>query len=655
MDLVQVKVSEAAKILGISEDVVRKRIHRGELPTEKTRGHWLVDLSSIEEANPVESLRAEVRSIVDVVPEFLVRLDARGQYLEIVTQDQSKLAAPRDELLGKNIADVLLEDVAQEAVSLISRALETGEIQVMEYTQPTPAGELRFVAHIVKSERPDEVLCFIRDITSHREAELALLDREEELSAIYDNSPLLIAILDSNRRITKINDFARKFTGLSAEEALGKRFAEALGCAQAHRPPGDPTRRELCETCGLRRIIRDTLRTGCSYHQEEVVVPTLDLDVGAKRYFRISTTRITVGGQPRTMVSLMDVTLQRRHEQRLEYLATHDVLTGLHNRIQFEEDLIRLEKSSSYPISIISLDVDGLKLINDTMGHDTGDEMLVRASKIIDDCVCSRDVVARVGGDEFVILLPGSNAIEAETVARRINAALADYNEERPDLPLNISLGVSTTRNTTGGLAETMVEADARMYHEKLNQGQGGGIIHTVMAVLAERDYVAEGHADRLDNLSRLVGVEMNLSSYQMSNLSLLSQVHDLGKAGTPGTILNKPGPLTTEEWVTMSQHPRVGFRIASSSRDLVHIADLILQHHEYWDGSGYPLGVAGHDIPVECRIIAVVDAYDAMTNDRPYRSAMTHGEAMVEIRDGTGVQFDPEVVEVFARIIEET
>ena len=648
------KIPEAAEILGIGRGDVRERIRRGELSAEKVHGHWVVEIPDIGQASPVESLRDRVRTIVNVIPEFTVRLDDKGQYLEIVTQDEDKLPAPRENVLGKNIADVLPGEIAEEALSLISRVIETGTAQAMEYTLSTPAGDLSFIAHIIRSEKPDEVVCFIRDITSHRGAELALLDREEELSAIYDNAPLMIVILDENLRITKTNAFTRDFAGSSGEELLGKRFDQILGCCQAHRPPDDLARPGPCETCGLRRIIQDTLQTGCSHHQEEVMVPIVDFDGETKRHFWISTTCITVGGQPRTMVSLLDVTLQRRYERRLEYLAKHDVLTGLYNRIRFEEELTRLDIGPSDPISIISLDVDGLKLINDTMGHDSGDQMLVLASKIINDCVRSRDVVARVGGDEFIVLLPGSNATTAESVARRINAALADHNEANPDIPLNISLGVATTRDSTGGLAETLIEADARMYHEKLNQGQGGGIIHTVMAVLAGKDYVAKGHADRLDKLSHLVGLEMGLSSYQMSNLSLLSQVHDLGKAGTPDSILNKPGRLSAEQWLTMSQHPRVGFRIASSSRDLAHIADLILQHHEHWDGSGYPLGIAGFDIPIECRILAVVDAYDAMTNDRPYRSAMTHEEAMDEIREGKGTQFDPEVVEIFVRVIGE-
>ena len=594
-----------------------------------------------------------MRSIVSVVPEFLVRLDDRGQYLEIHTHDETKLLAPRQELLGKNIADVMPEEVAKEGLSLIGRTIETGEVQVMEYSLPTPAGELSFVAHIVASEKSGEVLLFIRDITDHRRAELALLEREQELSAIYDDAPLMIVILDKNRRITKTNAFARSLTGLSEAEMLGRRFGEILGCTQADRPPDDLTRLGACEACRLRSIILDTLRTGRSHHEEEIAVPIIDLEGESKRYFRISTTRIMVDGQSRVMANVMDVTLQRRYEQRLEYLSMYDALTGLYNRAGFAEEFTRLDTSSSHPISIISLDVDGLKLVNDTMGHHSGDEILVQTAKIIGDCVRARDVAARVGGDEFVILLPGADSKAAETVVWRINAAIADYNETHPDIPLNISLGLATTRDSTAGLSETMIEADARMYHEKLNQGQGGGIIHTVMAVLAEKDYVAKGHADRMDELSRLIGMEMDLSSHQSSNLSLLSHVHDLGKAGTPDSILNKPGPLTREEWVTMHQHPWVGFRIASSSRDLAHIADLILQHHECWDGSGYPLGISGRDIPVECRIIAVVDAYDAMTNARPYRSAMTHEEAMAELHDNAGVQFDPEVVAIFARVIE--
>ncbi len=170
-------------------------------------------------------------------------------------------------------------------------------------------------------------------------------------------------------------------------------------------------------------------------------------------------------------------------------------------------------------------------------------------------------------------------------------------------------------------------------------------LVKALLAALSERDFIASGHAERLDNLCERIGAEIELDKKRLANLSLLAQVHDLGKVGIPDQILLKEGSLTAEEWIVMKKHPEIGCRIAQTSPDLAPIAELILKHHEKWDGSGYPLGLAGEDIPIECRILAIVDTYDAMTNDRPYRKAKTSEEALDELKRFSGSQFDPDLV----------
>jgi HD-GYP domain-containing protein (c-di-GMP phosphodiesterase class II) len=155
-----------------------------------------------------------------------------------------------------------------------------------------------------------------------------------------------------------------------------------------------------------------------------------------------------------------------------------------------------------------------------------------------------------------------------------------------------------------------------------------------------------------LERLCFQLGRKADLSSSELSALNLLAQVHDLGKVGIPDHILFKPGPLNDDEWKIMRQHPEKGYRIAQETTDLAGIADLILKHHERWDGKGYPLGLKGHGIPVECRILAIVDSFDAMTNDRPYRKAISVQEALEELRKGSGSQFDPQLVQHFLAIM---
>ena len=351
-----------------------------------------------------------------------------------------------------------------------------------------------------------------------------------------------------------------------------------------------------------------------------------------------------------------DVTDRIQYEQRLEYLSLYDQLTDIYNRAYFEAELKRLNDGRHYPVTIISADLDGLKLVNDTMGHDAGDRLLNNCACVIKNTLRSSDVLARVGGDEFSAILIKTGRETGEKILSRIRENVEEYNRDNEELPLGVSLGVATTEGPGVSLKKLYKRADDMMYRDKLysSKSSRSKIVQSLLAALAERDYITEGHARRLENLCRAVGEKINLSSHQLADLALLAQVHDLGKVGIPDQILFKPGPLSEEEWEIMRGHPEKGYRIATSSPDLAAVADLILKHHERWDGKGYPLGLSSISIPVECRILSVVDAFDAMTNKRPYNKTMTREEAIQELKDNAGTQFDPELVQVFIAVLGE-
>jgi diguanylate cyclase (GGDEF)-like protein/PAS domain S-box-containing protein len=351
-----------------------------------------------------------------------------------------------------------------------------------------------------------------------------------------------------------------------------------------------------------------------------------------------------------------DVTARIEYEKQLEYISMHDQLTGIYNRAYFEVELERLSRGRDFPLTIISADLDGLKLINDTMGHETGDNLLKSCVSVIQGSLRQSDIFARVGGDEFTAILPNTDKATGEDIVRRVREAINQYNRVNEDLPIGISMGVATADKSEHSLKDLFKRADDMMYRDKLYRSSSSRskIVQSLLAALAERDYITEGHARRLEELCRSVGEKIALSSNHLADLALLAQVHDLGKVGVPDHILFKPGPLTDEEWEVMRTHPEKGYRIASSSPDLVGIADLILKHHERWDGSGYPLQLAGKEIPVECRILSIVDAFDAMTNQRPYNKTKSVEEAIVDIEHNAGSQFDPELVPVFKAVLKE-
>jgi len=350
---------------------------------------------------------------------------------------------------------------------------------------------------------------------------------------------------------------------------------------------------------------------------------------------------------------LEDITDQKQAEKKIRYLSFHDSLTEVYNRAFFEEVMYCLEGGEDYPITIIAADVDGVKLVNDTMGHSRGDVLLKACTKALKNSCGNSDILARVGGDEFALLLLRTNEVKAQQVTSRIRFNVEKHNRDYPELPLSLSLGVATAPNKEQSLLETFSKADNRMCRDKLYKGIGvrSQIISTLMVALKDRNCITEEHVQRLANLCRKMGEEIGLSPRQMGELVLLSRVHDLGKIGIPDHILFKEGPFTTEEREIMQQHSEKGYRIALSSPDLCGVADLILKHHESWDGKGYPLKLKGKEIPVECRIMSIVDAFDNMINCQSYQEKKTVEEAVAELKKYAGIRYDPELVEIFLKI----
>ncbi len=349
-----------------------------------------------------------------------------------------------------------------------------------------------------------------------------------------------------------------------------------------------------------------------------------------------------------------DITDRVLFEQKLEFLGMHDQLTGLYNRAFFEEELQRLGQSREYPIALITADLDGLKLANDTFGHEAGDRLLKGAAAVLSKAVRSDDILARVGGDEFAVILTKTCDKGAEKIVARLRESLEAYNQQHSDLPLGLSVGFAVARDAKKPLHEVFRHADDLMYRDKLYRGNRlrNKSIEAFLAALNERDYIAQGHARRLEDLCRRMGEKVELTPSQLADLALLAKVHDLGKVAIPDSILFKEGPLTAEEWKVMRSHPEKGYRIALASAELSGVAVLILKHHERWDGSGYPAQLQGEAIPIECRIFAIADAFDAMTNDRPYRQGRSKENALEEIKRSAGTYFDPKLVDVFLSIV---
>ncbi len=350
-----------------------------------------------------------------------------------------------------------------------------------------------------------------------------------------------------------------------------------------------------------------------------------------------------------------DLTARNQALTRLQHVATHDQLTGLYNRLHFEEMLASLDGSDAYPVAVFALDIDGLKLINSTFGTAAGDEYLRACARVLPEVFPPQSVIARTGGDEFGVIVSALGPDRAELLACRLDQALESADRSLPgNVPLSTACGWAIAHSKDTALAEAFTTANRNLQRDQLSHATSAvhQIVNVLVAALSEKDNECGAHLSRLVELSRRVGESIGLSKRELGELVLLAEMHDLGKVGIPDRILTKAGPLDDDEWDSMRQHSVIGYRIAQASPELAPVAGLILHHHEWWNGQGYPVGLAGTDIPVACRVLAIVDAYDAMTTDRPYRRALTHEEALARIRRGAGTQFDPELVERFVSTV---
>ena len=342
------------------------------------------------------------------------------------------------------------------------------------------------------------------------------------------------------------------------------------------------------------------------------------------------------------------ITDQIRIENRLRYLSYNDHLTGLRNRRYFEEELKNVDTQENLPLSVMMCDVNGLKLVNDSFGHDAGDLLLKKAAEIIRKVSREKDLIARMGGDEFVLLLPNTTAGETVDIANRIKE-LASM-ETVANVELSISYGYETKTAENQSMTEMIGRAENHMYRHKLHERSSirSRTIDLIMNTLFEKSDREAAHSRRVSKLCRAIAEEMGLNKDVVNQVRIAGLIHDIGKIGIDEKILNKSGGLTFEERREIERHPEIGWRLLRATNEFSQLAQILLNHHERWDGSGYPGGIKGEAIQIEARIIAVADAYDAMTSKRSYKKEMSKKEAVKELEGCAGTHFDPVVVDVF-------
>lgn len=543
----------------------------------------------------------------------------------------------KEEVLGKTVFDLYEKKLAIEYTGNYDEVLKLDKAKLFTGYQ----GDLFLECYIAPIKNEGEIIGFLaihQDQTERKKDEEEIIRQKKLLKTIMDTIPDSIFYKSIEGTYLDCNiAFAKDYYNLEKEDVINKKDIDIVKDSKLIKKIVETDSRVIYNK--TKEVNRIKIKDNHSIkYMESIKTPVLDSKgevwgiVGVSR----------------------DITSRILLERDLKRLSYRDKLTGVYNRAYFDKKVEDMNKDSYFPLSLIVGDVDGLKIVNDTLGHLKGDELLIKITNILKKVCKKENIIVRWGGDEFVILLPNTEYEEAKTLCEKIKYVCKM--EEHKDIPLSISLGCSTKRSLNQSIDDVLKEAEDEVYRQKL-QSQSNSKSHLLLSLqytLKEKCIDTQEHTDRVVTYAKRLANKMNLSEERTDELILAATLHDIGKIGIPDDILLKPGKLTESEYKTIKTHSEKGYRIAKSNYEIAHIAKCILSHHERWDGDGYPLGLKGEEIPYLARLICVLDSYDAMTSSRPYKDKISNKKACEEIRRCSGTQFDPNIVKIFLEEFED-
>jgi diguanylate cyclase (GGDEF)-like protein/PAS domain S-box-containing protein len=472
-----------------------------------------------------------------------------------------------------------------------------------------------------------------RMLQSLETAQSELLESEAATSALLAGMPDSLLRIDKDGLLLDYKTGRDRVFAAPAKMLAGNSIDEAF-----------PPRLTEKIMTGLRQVL-ETGETHWFEHETSVNKRPLFLEV-----------RLTPSGNNEVLAVIRDLTEKRELEESLKFANVRDPLTGLLNRDGWEQQLAARKIHLDETVAVIVCAVDGLQLINESLGQDWGDQILKSFAVVLRSCLPLDSLIARTGHDEFTTLMLVHAGTDLQPLCQTIRDETDKISLMDDSLRFSIAVGHAAAIPSVVPLTNIQAQATARMRRDKLRQSQftRERFFQSLQAALATRDFVTHQHAARLWALCQLLAKQVKLPQRRLRELKLLAQYHDIGKVGIPDHLLFKESRLTDGEMDTMRLHVEIGHRIAQSIPELAPMADLLLKHHEWWNGKGYPLGLRETEIPLECRIFSIVDAFDAMTHDRPGRTACSAKEAAAELRKCAGSQFDPHLVTEFFRLLGE-
>jgi len=546
------------------------------------------------------------------------------RFLKMTGYTEEEMAGCRFSALALEGADSWLKAMTEAAFTGVTAAHE-------QYYEKTK----RWFNVTIYSPRYATVAVMLDDISCRKRISDSLYVEKERLKMTLLSVGDGIITTDATGKTVLMNPVAEAITGWHSAEAYRRHISTVLKIQEGGQKLDPRLFDSIMALKGSLELKSEWIlrtRAGKQIPVEGTINTILDAE-----------------GLPMGLVIVFRNIAELREKQRkIEYLSFHDHLTGLYNRRFVDETIKRLDTRRNLPLTLMSLDVNGLKLTNDAFGHEMGDRLLRTVSEILKDTLRQDEIVGRMGGDEFMVVLPNTSETQAEQLKQRILAATEACRCE--PLIVSLAIGHRTKVHSRENILEILRLADQEMYEDKLKNGKKMRLktIDMVLKVIQSRYAHEQMYVVRVTQYAEAVARKMGLDSKEIENILIACELHEIGMIMLPEELINRKGPLTPEEQHFMELHTKRGYQILRSVDEYSHLAEYILHHHERWDGRGYPSGLKGEEIPLYSRIIAVASAYESMTSSRPHKRPLSREKAIQEIQSNSGTQFDPGVVKVF-------
>lgn len=557
-----------------------------------------------------------------------------GKITEVNAACTEKLGYTQEEIIGQNSLDMNVFENTEIFQKISGLLRKDGRVKNIELKLRKKNGELMdglFSGDIIDNKTGKSFLTVMMDITDMKKDQKEIARQNGLIWSLIDSVQDIIFFKDINGVYIGCNPVFAAAIGRKREEIIGKSDYDLFDAKKA-----DAYRKHDEEIIKLRRPrTREEWTTGPDG------LPIL-IDTLKTPYWDANGNLVGVIGIGR------DITERQLREDRIQFLSFHDQLTGFYNRRFYEEELQRLDVERNLPLTLIMGDVNGLKITNDSFGHGVGDELLKKAAEAIKKSCRADDIAARIGGDEFVIILPRTDTLAASDVINRIGSLLAA--ERVGGMAVSISFGQATKTQLKQDIQVIFKNAEDNMYRNKLQARSTlrSSAIEGIMNALYERFPGERQHALHVSHDSEAIARYMNLSTKEINLIKMTGLVHDIGKIGIEQETLNSTEPFGIGKLEQIHKHPETGHRILISVSEFTEIAAFVLEHHEKWDGTGYPKGLKGEKISLPARIVAIAEAYDRIITKNKNEGVTNQTAAIEEISRCAGTQFDPDIVPIF-------